>query len=302
MQMYALRVFLRPQDNDLFKSSNVIKDIRHFEQALIFASEENIKAKKTPSALPPKKYSLKISISPTDGIMAGIVSKGLKIYGHDENFEEYDVDNYPPIMWFWDQTEQILLVEKKTQLFKNAEATAKAFEDLANNQLLTEAGLRAYIQPCLEEDDFWQEYASYQFVEKVEFNLVTPNLFGETKEELRKSLNDVVEETNASCFTAVFENRDGNLKLKNSHWVENLISWVKDGGGMWSMKGKKSKNSKYTTASSSQTAKLIVVDGKISEVELNNYSAEDIIFLLEHKRDEYTFKGDAIENDNKISS
>ncbi|WP_249039555.1 hypothetical protein [Enterobacter hormaechei] len=186
----------------------------------------------------------------------------------------------------------MLLVEKKTAVFKDAHQVAKAFEDLANNDYLAQLGLRVFIEACLEMEDFWSEYHRLQFIDKVSFTLITPNIFGSSKQALTDDLRKLEADTNANAVTTTFENTDGNLKLKGSHWASVFVDWVKDGGGSWLIKGRKTLKSKPTTVSSNQTAKIVLIEGEISEIQLDGYSPSDIkeIIALHQKR--YTYKNE----------
>lgn len=226
--------------------------------------------------------------------MAGVISRQQKIKGHDKDFQEFDVDNYPPTVWLWDRKEQVLLVEKKTTVFKDPLQVAKAFEDLANNDYLAILGLRVFIEPCLEMEDFWSEYYKLQCIDKVSFTLITPNIFGSSKQALSDDLRKLEKDTNANAVTTTFENKDGNLKLKSSRWASVLVDWVKDGGGSWSIKGRKTPTSKATYVTSGQTAKIVLIEGAISEIELNGYSSSDVKEIIELHQKRYTFKNDEI--------
>ncbi|PWW18289.1 hypothetical protein [Pantoea sp. AG702] len=292
MQLYALRVLMRPRDPDLFSKGPVQKDILHFENAIVASAKKLHLKSPTPSVHKKTTYTLKLSINPIEGVMAGVISKQLKIKGHDKDFHEYDVDNYPPIVWMWDREEQVLLVEKKTAVFKDAHQVAKAFEDLANNDYMAQLGLRVFIEPCLEMDDFWSEYHRLQFIDKVSFTLITPNIFGSSKKALSDDLRTLEADTNANAITTTFENKDGNLKLKSSHWASVLVDWVKDGGSSWLIKGRKTITSKTTTVSSNQTAKIVLIEGEISEIQLDGYSSSDIKEIISIHQNRYTFKNE----------
>lgn len=294
MQLYALRVLMRPKDPDLFSKGSVQKDISHFEHAIEHTAQKLHETSATPSVHKKTGYTLKLSIKATEGVMAGVISRQQKIKGHDIDFRVFDVDNYPPIVWMWDRDEQVLLVEKKTTVFKDPLQVAKAFEDLANNEYLAQLGLRVFIEPCLEMEDFWSEYSRLQFIDKVSFTLITPNIFGSSKQALSDDLRKLEKDTNANAVTTTFENKDGNLKLKSSRWASVLVDWVKDGGGSWSIKGRKTLHSKSTTVSSNKTAKIVIIEGEISEIELNGYAASDVkeIIALHQKR--YTFRNEDI--------
>ncbi|MGL5599509.1 MAG: hypothetical protein ACRDD5_01240 [Silvania sp.] len=292
MLLYALRVLMRPRDPDLFSKGTVQKDITYFENAMVVAAKKLHLTSPTPSVHKKTSYTLKLSIKPTDDVMAGVISKQQKIKGHDKDFREYDVDNYPPIVWIWDREEQVLLVERKTAVFKDAHQVAKAFEDLANNDYLAQLGLRIFIEPCLEMEDFWSEYQRLPFIDKVSFTLITPNIFGSSKQALTDDLRKLEEDTNANAVTTTFENKDGNLKLKSSHWASVLVDWVKDGGGSWLIKGRKTLKSKSTIVSSNQTAKIVLIEGEISEIELDGYTASDVKEIIALYQNRYTFKNE----------
>lgn len=294
MHLYALRVLMRPKDPDLFSKGAVQKNILYFEQAMEIAALELHRNSTTPSVHKMTSYTLKLSVGPNDGVMAGVISRQQKIRGHDKDFQEFDVDNYPPTVWFWDREEQVLLVEKKTTVFKDPIQVSRAFEDLANNDYLATLGLRVFIEPCLEMEDFWSEYDKLQCVDKVSFTLITPNIFGSSKEALTNDLRKLEQDTNANAVTTIFENQDGNLKLKSSQWASVLVDWVKDGGGFWSIKGRKTPNSKSTRITSNQTAKIVLIEGDISEIELNGYSSDDIKKIIELHQKRYTYKNDKI--------
>lgn len=294
MQLYALRVLMRPRDPDLFSKGSVEKDILHFERAIEIAAQELHRASTTPSVHKKTSYTLKLSIEPSDGVMAGVISRQQKIKGHDKDFQEFDVDNYPPTVWLWDRKEQVLLVEKKTTVFKDPLQVAKAFEDLANNDYLAILGLRVFIEPCLEMEDFWSEYHKLQCIDRVSFTLITPNIFGSSKQALSDDLRKLEKDTNANAVTTTFENKDGNLKLKSSRWASVLVDWVKDGGGSWTIKGRKTPTSKATYVTSGQTAKIVLIEGAISEIELNGYSSSDIKEIIELHQKRYTYKNDEI--------
>lgn len=204
MQMYALRVLMKPRDPDLFSKGTVQKDIFHFEKAIDVTAQKLHLTSATPSVHKKTAYNLKLSIKPSEGVMAGVISRQQKIKGHDKDFREFDVDDYPPIVWMWDREEQILLVEKKTSVFKDPQQVAKAFEDLANNEYLAQLELRVFIEPCLEVEDFWAEYDSLQFIDKVSFTLITPNIFGSSKQALTDDLRKLEQDTNANAVTTTW--------------------------------------------------------------------------------------------------
>jgi hypothetical protein len=57
------------------------------------------------------------------------------------------------------------------------------------------------------------------------------------------------------------------------------------------IRGKKRIKDKYKTITSKQKVKLLVIEGSISEIELENYRPEEIAEIVEMLRPRYTYKG-----------
>lgn len=279
MEFNVLLVSLLPKDDELFKSEKQSKDIRFFEEALDSASERD------------DDYSIKVLVyDHINGYMAGVISKRSKVKLHTREFQEHDEEDFPPVVWLWDREEQVILVENKTSVFSSASVAAKSFSKIANNLYLAEKALRAHIEPKTTESAFWEAFDSFAHVKEVSFSLSAPNLFGSTKKEIGDFLHEVVDETNASEFSPVFKNKDGNLSLKPSSWLNAMVDWVKEGAGSWKIKGKSSHKEKYKVISSQSKAKVLIVKGSISEVQLEGYGHEEVAEILSMLRDEYTYK------------
>jgi hypothetical protein len=279
MELNVLFVSLLPMDEELFAASDSVKDIRLFEKAIDKAKELE------------DDYSIKVYIYDEPlGYMAGVLSKKSNVKLHNKDFVIHNEDDYPPVIWFWDREEQVILVENKPSVFSSASVIAKAFSHISNNIILAEVGLRSHIHPKLLESAFWDTFSSFTYVNEVRFNLAAPNMFGNTKKEIGDFLHDVVDETNASEFSPVFKNQDGNLNLKSSSWLNAMIDWVKDGAGTWNIKGRNSHKDRYKTITSKQRAKVLVVDGNITELDLENYNPSDIVEIVSMLRERYTYK------------
>ncbi|WP_305832280.1 hypothetical protein [Photobacterium leiognathi] len=288
MNFYALRVSLVAKEPQLFSGKKMSDDIYSFEDALRYSEKQ-------PPTTEHKeiRFSIKINVDgKNDGVMAGIVARAQSLHGYDSNFIEYNVDNFPPLIWLWDREQQVILVEKKTSVFQNASSACKAFEVLANNIELAEINIRAEIEPILNSvsKSFWEEYDSFESVESVRFELTPPNLFGSTEKEMQKALNDTTENTNANKVITTFENRDAKLNLKSEGFIGNLVNWCRKGGGHWIMKGLKSGRSKSSRISSEKVAKIITMEGKgITEIELRQYSVSDLKEIMGIYRPQYDY-------------
>jgi hypothetical protein len=279
MELNVLLVSLLPMSEELFIENGYTKDIKLFELAIDKAKERN------------DEYSIKVHINDHEnGYMAGVISKKSSVKLHDRNFEIHNEEDFPPVVWLWDRSEQVILIENKTSVFSSASVAAKTFSNISNNIVLAERGFRVHIHPKTVDSAFWETFESFEYVSEVRFNLAAPNLFGSTKKEIGEFLHEVVDETNASEFSPVFKNPDGNLNLKPSSWLNAMIDWVKDGAGTWNIRGKRAIKDKYKNISSKQRAKLLVIDGNITELELENYKPQDIAEIIEMIRHRYTFK------------
>lgn len=280
MNLNVLLVSLVPQSEELFVGAGKEKNIQIFESALESTSVRT------------DEYSLKIYIyDKVNGFMAGLISKKSKVSLHSKDFRAHEEDDFPPVVWFWDRKEQVILIENKTKVFANANIAAKAFEKISNNVQMIESGFRAHIHPKLEVTAFWESYREFLYVNQVQFNLTAPNLFGDTKKEIGDFLHEVVNETNASEFSPLFKNTDGNLTLKPSKWLDAMIDWVAEGAGSWAIKGRRSLRDHVSTASSNRSARIIRVTGNdITELQLENYSATDVQGIIEVFREKYTYK------------
>ncbi|HGS5290384.1 hypothetical protein O4N80_21815 [Vibrio parahaemolyticus] len=295
MNFYALRVSLVAMEPQLFVDKNMTDDIYAFEDALRYS--ENFPPENEHKE---KLFSLKIMIDGRDeGAMAGMVAKAKSLHGHDADFNEYSVEDYPPMVWIWDREQQVILVEKKTNVFSTPTAACKAFQALANNIELAEINLRADITPVLNSTihTFWEEYDKFESVQTVTFDLIPPNLFGNTEKEMKKALSDTTENTNANRISTIFENKNSTLKLKSQGWLNNMVKWCRKGGGEWTLKGRLAGHKKkLTSVSSERVAKIVTMSGKgVTEIELTNYNARDVVEVLSIYRNEYDYHDEALE-------
>ncbi|CAK3526225.1 MULTISPECIES: hypothetical protein [Vibrio] len=300
MNFYALRVSLVAMEPQLFVNKNMSEDIYAFEDALRYSEHSPPENEHNE-----KLFSLKIMIDGRDeGVMAGMVAKAKSLHGHDANFNEYSVDDFPPMVWLWDREQQVILVEKKTNVFSTPTAACKAFQSLANNIELAEINLRADITPVLNSTvhTFWEEYDRFESVQTVTFDLIPPNLFGNTEKEMKKALCDTTENTNANVIRTTFENKDSTLKLKSEGWLNNMVRWCRKGGGEWTLKGRLAGHKKkLTSVGSERVAKIVAMSGKgVTEIELSNYSAGDVVEVLSLYREKYDYHDEVLEENKDV--
>lgn len=277
MDFYALQVSLLPIEGDLFYKAGKEKDIRLFEACLMKQNRHET------------TWVIRTLVYDENGLIAGLISRPLPADLYDENFNLHEERNYPPVIWMWDRIEQALLIERKPRIFASAEAAARAFAGLTN-PCLSDSSLLVHIHPKLDEGVFWQVYNSMYTVQSVELELTVPNIFGETKKDVRDFLSTIAHDTNSTNFKPTFENKEGKLNIKETTWFKNLLDWVKDGGGIWAIKGKPSAKRRITKKTSSKSAKILNYPDGPTHIELENYSASEVRQIIEALRPHYTFR------------
>ncbi|MDG6219350.1 MAG: hypothetical protein QCI00_07905 [Candidatus Thermoplasmatota archaeon] len=192
---------------------------------------------------------------------------------NDEGFYKKIDELSPFVDFFWERSEQILLVEKNSSVFNNYENVFNSIQAHLNN-LLEEYDYNVYIEPITEEKNFWEAYEKFKWLFEVTFELHMPNLGGMTQENLKKSLNKINEDTNATSYLQSYFNPDGKLKLDRADpIIEMFLKWVINGGGSWKMRGKSVEGSKRETLTSK---KSVNIKTESVCIELNDYSAEEV--------------------------
>ncbi|MBV4420301.1 hypothetical protein KM800_13400 [Clostridium tyrobutyricum] len=186
---------------------------------------------------------------------------------------------------------QIILIQKKTTVFKNYSLTINAFKKYINLFLLSH-GYEITVDQLSDPKHFWQIIDTAENVYQVDLNLKSPNMFeGITNaEEFAKTLKEV---SNSTENNINLKNDQGNLRLKK-HFFKSFIEYIACGGGKWSAKakffGKKAKT--YTSSNNLNQVELPseLNDNTIKE---NTNKIEKILSDINKK------PGDTISNDKK---
>lgn len=208
-------------------------------------------------------------------------------YDYDKKeFLEISDTTQPNVLVLWDSDQQVILVERNTRVFREHETVLRSIEYHFNN-LLSTYELIVNVMPLTEEMEFWNFINKYTSIYRINFQLIAPNFFGNTQKSVKEILNVVTDEYNATELSTQIANPMGDLKVSDSDTkINTFLNWIKEGGGRWLINAM-GKSGKKVTIKSSQNAKLIE-----SSIELENYTAEEALSILESVKKEYQISDD----------
>ena len=210
-------------------------------------------------------------------------------YDYDYNkkeFSETSDTTQPNVLVLWDSDQQVILVERNTSVFKDYETVFKSIGYHFNNLVYTYE-LIINVIPLTEEMEFWKFIDMYEYIYRINFQLIAPNFFGNTQKSVKEMLDAVTDEYSATELSTQIANPMGDLKVSDSDTkIISFLNWIKEGGGRWSINAMR-KGGKKVTIKSSQNAKLVE-----SSIDIENYTAEDAIAILESVKKEYQISDD----------
>ncbi len=232
-------------------------------------------------------------ISGTDGRLLSAKlgkAKEVKLLDYDDDkpdFLDTERTSYPYVYLLWDRDEQVILVQKNTSVFQDYEVVLNSIEDHLNN-LLAEYELRVFVEPLTEKADFWRTIQMLKYIYEVTFELHMPNFLGETQKHLKEALETFREEYNATGVSTRISNPDGRLNIPESDPQTNTdLEWITKGGGSWSINGKKEGKRTKSTITSTRSQNIKTEE---TSIELENYTAEEVIAILSVFKPEYSVK------------
>lgn len=245
MKFWAMTASLIPMDYDLFYEQGRERDPTLLRTAFTSAGEKfdlisNIRLGKIQESL---------------GNLIGLYTKPETAHLYDIDFQPYDQTTFPPKIWIWDQSEQLLLMQIDKSIFRNAEAASRSIEKLLKPFLAIHQ-LELQIYPKVSEESFWLSSEKLDDIQEIRFELATPNIFGSTKEETRELLSAARDDTNATSVTTILKNPKGNIHLKRRGTIMRALDWIKDGGGRWMLKGTSPYTGRKMTIQSGESAKI----------------------------------------------
>lgn len=229
MKFWALTASLIPMDYDLFYEQGQERDPLILKAAFLDASK-NIDQTSTNQIIIGR-----IEQSGDDFI--GLYTKPETAHLFDANFEHYEQKTFPPKIWIWNQSEQLILVQIEKSIFKDAEVAGRAFKKIIA-PFLAQSQLEIQIYPKISEDTFWKSTERLEKIFEIRFEHATPNLFGKSKEEMTELLKAARDDTNATSVITIVKNPQGNIKPKRQGSISRALDWIKDGGGRWWLKGR----------------------------------------------------------------
>jgi hypothetical protein len=153
--------------------------------------------------------------------------------------------------------EQLIGVAQNSEFFTGtSEGLARIVADLLN-KALNDPAWTVIVRPVTDDADFWNVVQDSEGIRSVTFELVTPNALGGAQ-ELRAALEDVRRVYNATKSKDHIENEHDQLHLpRDDKALQDRVSWVAGGKGLWRILRRKGGRLVRFTSSSAQ--KLIEV-------------------------------------------
>jgi hypothetical protein len=183
-------------------------------------------------------------------------ARGLTLKRHqpgERDIESVTEPNYPYIYVVIDRQRQILMLQKKTTVFRSIDQASSSFRRF----LLAATGAGAHeisINDITSTQHFWKCIEEAEAVYYVMFRLKAPNLLG-FSEEAATSLRRIKESVNNTAIEIKLEHEDGYLRIQRENDQLNLgslVDYASGGGGSWGTKIRRKGELSPTTVTSKE--------------------------------------------------
>ncbi|WP_156273534.1 hypothetical protein [Neomoorella glycerini] len=186
-------------------------------------------------------------------------ARGLNLKRHtpgEKDIESIIETNYPYIYIVIDKHHQIIMLQKKTTVFRNIDQAKNSFHSFLVG-VIGAAPFEISINDITSIQQFWKCIKEAEAVFYVRFHLKTPNLWG-FSEEASNLLRKVKESINNTSLELKFENENGQLHIeKDSLNIGSLADYASGGGGSWDAKIRRSGETSPVTVSSREYKRSI---------------------------------------------
>jgi len=202
----------------------------------------------------------------------------------DGNLEKVRTKLYPYVLFILDASQQVIFVEKNSQVFQDPIIVFNHLTKYFNSEL-NRIGIEVHIIPLTHKGKFWNLLDDSAQVYNVNFILKAPNFIGQSHRDFKEILEREKEDVNANQVEFGVSNESGQLRIKKSKRYDAAVGWVEDGGGEWIVKAKKKNQKRKKTFKSSDNLSIFEVE--LDEIkELTSKIIRTIkekIFLGAHK-------------------
>jgi len=203
---------------------------------------------------------------------------------------EHEISTYPFILMLWDNDNQVILIQQKSNIFSDATLPLEIIM-LHLNSILSLRGLIAKWELVKERGTFWKAIEDFETIYFLKIELIAPNFFGSTHEKAEKFVKLLRQETNGTEFSIGIANEEGNVKLdRNDALIASLANQIDEGGGNLRITGIKKGEKRKKRANLKKQYKFISVDEKYNDI--NYFSSKHIIEITEEAKEQYRSKKD----------
>lgn len=188
-------------------------------------------------------------------------------------FRDKEDKAYPHIHFLWNRSNQLILLEVNTSVFRNYETVIRSIEEHLNN-LLDPYEYTVYIEPLTDKTEFWRVVNSFESLYEATFEMHMPNSLGRTQRDIKEMLNYYKNEYNATNFANKLSNDDGQLQIpQHDSFVNKALEWITKGAGIWILRGIQRGKKKKVTINSKNSKYMKTIE---TSIEFQNFTPEEV--------------------------
>ncbi|MFM1655787.1 hypothetical protein ACI7RC_27360 [Brevibacillus sp. B_LB10_24] len=179
---------------------------------------------------------------------------------NEGSLERVPTKLYPHVIFIIDEKEQLIFIEKNSQVFPDPFTVFKHLTRILNSELYKQ-GIEVDIKPLTHKGGFWSLLGELDYIYSINFKLKAPNFLGQSYKELKVILEKEKNDVNANEIEFGVSNESGSLRVSNNERYGSAVGWAEDGGGEWIVKGKsKGKGRRKKTYSNHQQLSIFEVE------------------------------------------
>lgn len=233
LTFFAYRYFVVPLEEQITLHQLTVEN----KNQLVVDLFTRIKEKKYSFSVKNRKYIIYYTKKITDKIhlykFARETYRTLHQEG-DKDLQPLEELDYPFIFLIVDFDKQIVLIQKKTTVFRNVETAKKRIEILINKEV-EKFDYCILLEEITYEGVFWEYLEQASEIYELNLKLNSPNLFGAfiDAENFLRKINKYFNNTSTDIK---LKNEKGRLKIIRKN-IEGFIRYITGGGGEWELFG-----------------------------------------------------------------
>ncbi|MCM1454930.1 MAG: hypothetical protein NC037_00155 [Bacteroides sp.] len=209
--------------------------------------------------------------------------KDVQLTSREETFVGKTEQDYPYSLVIFDYIGQVFYVEKNYKVFQfpnNMVGILQALLSGINAQISQDNQHKFFINMITDSAEFIECFDTFDLVSKVSLKFDSPNCFlGSVQAD--ELLKEIKNETNAKKTTMEISSDDGLLGCGIMRIFKDLVTYIFNGGGSWSMSGKPKGKDKTITKNSKTKIKTLNININISSDQNTINNSDEVINVIE---------------------